>query len=71
MLLSDDEVKIEGKTKTYNDTKTDSGNKLERIFCERCGCPVLSISSAYPGMSCTATLPLLLILNPDYTDADL
>ena len=55
MVLSDEEVEIEGKTKTYNDTKTDSGNKLERIFCEKCGCPVVSISSAYPGKSSMAT----------------
>ena len=37
MGVPDNEVKVEGTTKIYDDRKTDSGKQLHRVFCENCG----------------------------------
>ena len=37
MIVPDNEVKVEGTTKIYEDRKTDSGTLLHRVFCENCG----------------------------------
>lgn len=38
---------LSGETATYDDTG-DSGDKVERVFCPRCGSPILSRTAAMP-----------------------
>ena len=41
---------ISGETATYDDT-ADSGGKVARVFCPRCGSPILSEAAGRPGLS--------------------
>lgn len=40
------EFRVTGTPKLYEDSDTDSGNKVQRFFCEVCGSPIYS---ALPG----------------------
>ncbi|KAI9819923.1 MAG: hypothetical protein M1827_006493 [Pycnora praestabilis] len=39
------------KLKEFKDEKTGSGTPMGRFFCGTCGCPIKSVTSAYPGKS--------------------
>lgn len=41
---------LQGSPKLYKDTDTDSGNTVERYFCENCGSPIYSAIAAQPDM---------------------
>lgn len=48
-IADEGKTNVDGPVKLYLDKKTDSGNPLERWFCEACGCPIYSRTSALKG----------------------
>lgn len=48
--LSSDQIEVSGDLKTYVDT-ADSGNVVNRHFCDTCGSPVLTTVPTQPGMT--------------------
>ncbi|KAH7010338.1 hypothetical protein EDB80DRAFT_868857 [Ilyonectria destructans] len=51
-VVDDSDIDIQdarSTLKTYIDTNTDSGNKVQRLFCGDCGSPVLTRSPKFPG----------------------
>ena len=49
LLVPDSRFKLDGDVQTYEDTG-ESGQKVHRRFCSRCGSPILSVLDAVPGM---------------------
>jgi hypothetical protein len=41
---------LSGEPKLYKDADTDSGNTVERYFCENCGSPIYSVIPGQPDM---------------------
>lgn len=42
--------KMTGTPKLYEDTDTDSGNSVQRFFCDNCGSPLYSAVSSQPDL---------------------
>ncbi|MFT4676895.1 MAG: hypothetical protein ACJAX5_002886 [Patiriisocius sp.] len=42
--------KITGSPKVYEDGDTDSGNSVQRFFCENCGSPIYSTLGSQPDL---------------------
>ena len=49
LLVQENQLSLHGALTTYEDTG-DSGNKVHRKFCGRCGSPILSALEGMPGM---------------------
>ncbi|CAF2054323.1 unnamed protein product [Rotaria magnacalcarata] len=50
LYLSEEDVKIEGQPKLYQDPNTDSGTTVERAFCNNCGSPVYGRNLKFIGL---------------------
>ncbi|CAF1154676.1 unnamed protein product [Rotaria magnacalcarata] len=50
LYLSEEDVKIEGQPKLYQDPNTDSGTTVERAFCNNCGSPVYGRNPKFIGL---------------------
>lgn len=49
LMVAETQLAIDGDLTTYEDS-ADSGNKVYRKFCAKCGSPILSALSAMPGV---------------------
>ena len=44
------EFEMQGEPKLYEDSDTDTGNTVQRYFCDKCGSPIYSAIDAQPDM---------------------
>jgi len=49
LICRQDQIKVSGSLSSYED-RSDAGNQIFRKFCGRCGSPILSELTAYPGI---------------------